>query len=330
MSGIDIELIEAAVGNNLPEVLRLLSAGADVNAKHVEGFTPLHWAGQSGHLPVVQVLLNHGAEIEAISIDGWTPLVVASLKGHVHVVIELLDRGADIEAKESNGGFTPLHLAVIQGHLTVVNELPSRGADIEARDHSSGNTPLHNAVIQGHLAIVKALLRGGANILATNNRGQLPLHLAMVAGRSEVVKYLLQRYYATRRRPPLHELLKDLTWTPNSNSTIHDLPSLCATLALRVGVLDTNYVVEVVEYLVERNLELLSSRDQDGSLPLHVACRRGAPFTIVQSLVNSYKASVKSVTPQGGLPLFLACEMPETPLDTIFLLMKFYPELVYR
>jgi ankyrin repeat protein len=96
------------------------------------------------------------------------------------------------------------------------------------------------------------------------------------------------------------------------------------------NVLGTDDVVEIIEYLVGRNPALLSSRDQDGSLSLHVACRRGAAFTIVQSLVDLYKASVKSVTPGGDLPLFLACEMPETSLDTIFLLMKLYPNLVYR
>jgi ankyrin repeat protein len=61
----------------------------------------------------------------------------------------------------------------------------------------------------------------------------------------------------------------------------------------------TDDVVEILEYLVERNPELLSSRDQDGSLPLHVACRHGASFTSVQFLVNRVKASVKSVSSQG-------------------------------
>jgi ankyrin repeat protein len=82
---------------------------------------------------------------------------------------------------------------------------------------------------------------------------------------------------------------------------------------------------------------LISSRDRDGSLPLHVACRRGAAFSVVQFLVNRYKASVKSVTSEGDdLPLFLACEMPNTSLDTIFILMTIlilmylYPDLVYR
>jgi hypothetical protein len=84
-------------------------------------------------------------------------------------------------------------------------------------------------------------------------------------------------------------------------------------------VLRTDDVVDILEYLVGRNPELHSARDQD------VACRRGASFAIVQSLVNRYKASVKSVTPQGDLPLFLACEISETSLATIFLLMKLLP-----
>jgi ankyrin repeat protein len=100
--------------------------------------------------------------------------------------------------------------------------------------------------------------------------------------------------------------------------------------ALDQNVLGADDVIEILEYLVERKPALLSSRDRDGVLPLHVACRRGASFRIVQSLVNHYKASVKSVTPQGDLPLFLACDIPQPSLDTIFILMKLYPDLVYR
>jgi ankyrin repeat protein len=95
-------------------------------------------------------------------------------------------------------------------------------------------------------------------------------------------------------------------------------------------VLGANDVVEILEYLVGHNPALLRSRDPDGSLPLHVACRRGASFAIIQSLVNLDKASVKSGTSDGDLPLFLACEISEPSLDTLFLLMMLYPDLVYR
>jgi ankyrin repeat protein len=300
MNNVDEELIEAATENDLPEVERLCSIGADVNAKSSLGRTPLHRACYRGHVQVFQVLRENGADMEATENGGNTPLHLACSTRHLSVVIELLS------PNDSNGA-------------------TSRGANIEAKNNE-GDTPLHIASWHGHLPVVKALRSGGANILARNNHGELPIHDAVSQGKSEVAKYLLQEFYATTRRLPLHDLLEDLTWIGNPNSS--DVPPLLE--ALHRNVLGTDDVVEIREYLVDRNPELISSRDQDGSLPLHVACRRGASFAIVQSLVNHCKASVKSVTPQGDLALFLACEMPETSLNTIFLLMKLYPDLVHR
>jgi ankyrin repeat protein len=259
MKRIDQELIDAARENNLPEVSRLLSVGADVNAKDNDGCTPLHEACWKGHVQVFQALLDHGA-------------------------------------------------------------------DIEAKTRFKSSTPLHWASLNAHLDVVKALRSGGANILVVNNIRRLPIHLALREGHSEVAKYLLQELYAAIREFPLHELLKDFTLKCNPNSV--GVPPL--RYAVHLNVLGTDDVVEIIEFLVDRNPELLRSRDRDASLPLHVACRRGASFSIVQCLVNRYKASVKSVTPEGDLPLFLACEMPEPSLDTVFLLFKLYPDLVYR
>jgi ankyrin repeat protein len=306
---IDRELLRAAKENNLPEVLRLLSIGADVNVKIRFGRTPLHEASYHGHLQVFPALRQHGADVNAKDNYGETPLHFACGKGHLAVVGELLS------PNDSTG--TP----------TILGKRKSRGGvNIDATDRY-GDTPLHDASAEGRVEIVQALLAVGANLLAANNQGRLPVHAAVRFGHSEVSKYLLQHFYASTRRLPLHELLEDLTWivTPG----VKDVPPPLRA-ALDENVLVTDDVVEILEYLVGRNPELSSSRDQDGALPLHVACRRGASFTIVQSLVNHYKASVKSVTSQGDLPLFLACEMPETSLDTIFLLIKQYPDVVYR
>jgi ankyrin repeat protein len=292
MNTIDRELIEAAKENNLPEVSRLLSVGADVNAKDSTERTPLHWA---------------------------------CLFGHVQVFIELLEHGADIEATTRFAGWTPLHNACFNGHLAVVIELLGHGADAEAKT-GNGNTPLHYASRNYQLAIVKALRAVGADILVVNDYGELPIHVALRRRHSEVSKYLLREFYATIHHFPLHELLKDLTWIGHPSSI--SAPPL--RFALHRNVLGTDDAVEILEYLFDRDPALISSRDQDGSLPLHAACRRGASFTIVQSLLNLFKASVKSVNSQGDLPLFLACEIPEPSLDTIFLLMKLYPDLVYR
>jgi ankyrin repeat protein len=279
-------------------------------------------AAQENNQPEVSRLLSVGADVNTKDNHGTAPLHWASIKGHVQVVVDLLEHGADIEAKDNNS-YTPLHWACYNshGHVAVVNELLSRGANTEAKINI-GHTPLHCASEDDeYLPFVKALLSGGANILAVSDAGRLPIHVAVTYGKNSAVsKYLLQQMYAVTRRLPLHELLEDLTGS--------DFPPL--RVALDRNVLGTDDVVEILEYLVDQNPDSLASRDEDGSLPLHAACRRGASFTIIQSLVNLYKASVKSLTSEGDLPLFLACELSQPSLDTIFLLMKLYPDLVYR
>jgi ankyrin repeat protein len=307
MNSLDEDLLEAARENIPSEVGRLLSDGADVKAVDLFGRTSLHMASSKGHVQVFRALREHGADIEAKDNFDDTPLHNAAMEGHLAVVNELLSPND------------------INGTTSILGKRKRQGPDIEAKVFG-GCTPLHHASNHGHLAIVKALVIGGANIIASNYHGQLPVHNAVSLRRPEVAKYLLHELYARTRRLPLHKLLEDLTWIGSPNS--RDYPPLRS--ALLQGVLGMDDVVEIVENLVGQNPELLSSRDRDGSLPLHVACRRGASFAIVQALVNLYKASVKSVTPQGDLPLFLACEMPKTSLDTIFLLMKLYPDLVYH
>jgi ankyrin repeat protein len=284
MNSIDEELIEVAAENDLAEVSRLLSVGADANAKDNLGETPLHWASKNGHSQAVIELLEHGADVNAKDNVGIIPLHAASLKEHMQVFRALLDHGANVDAREIDGW-----------------------------------TPLHNAASRDHLVIVKALVTVGADILAASNDGNLPIHLAVYTRNSAVAKFLLQQYYAATRHLPLHELMEDLTWIGNPDTS--DVPQLHT--ARDWNVLGTDDVVEILDYLVGRNPAWPCSRDEDGSLPLHLACRRGASFSIVQSLVNHYQASVKSVTPQGDLPLFLACDIPEPSLDTVFLLMRF-------
>jgi ankyrin repeat protein len=311
----DQELIVAARDNNLPEMRRLLSVGADVNAKNDFDSTPLHEASTNGHQQVVKELVDHGADTEAKSFIDRTALHFAAVNDHPAVVDELLSPGVNIDAKNDSNDAT----------TSILGKRKSRrGANTEAKD-SIGDTPLHDASLKGHVAIVKVLLSHGANILMANDAGKLPVHRAMSCGKTAVVKCLLQHFYAASRRLPLHELLHDLTWICDLNIISPPLRD-----ALQRNVLGTDDVVDIVEYLVDQSTEFLRSRDPDGLLPLHVACHRGAAFTIIECLVNRYEASVKSVTSRGDLPLFLACESSEPSLNVIFLLMRLYPDLVYR
>ena len=52
------ELIRPTIYGNLEEVKRLVSEGADVNAKDSIGYTILHFAACCGHLNVIEFVLN--------------------------------------------------------------------------------------------------------------------------------------------------------------------------------------------------------------------------------------------------------------------------------
>jgi ankyrin repeat protein len=95
MNRIDQELFDATAENDVSEVRRLLSVGADVNAMAEDGFTPLHLTTFQGLLAVFQALLEHGADIEAKTHAGWTPLHWACCNGHLAVVVELLSPSND-------------------------------------------------------------------------------------------------------------------------------------------------------------------------------------------------------------------------------------------
>jgi len=146
-------------------VVRMLAMRRiDVEAREggeEDGDTCLITAARNGHLDICRLLIDKGAQLEAKSLNGMTPLHHVSIEGHVEVVRLLCDRGADVEAR-NRWGRRPLHRAAINGHISVVKELiEERNAEINARD-KQGGTALRDAR-QGNNADVAAYLvsRGG-------------------------------------------------------------------------------------------------------------------------------------------------------------------------
>jgi hypothetical protein len=167
-----------------------------------------------------------------------------------------------------------------------------------------------------HLALAKALLSSGAHILAANNHGELPIHSKAVSsrGNSEVAKYLLQHFYATTRRLPLHELLEDLsTWIGDPHVDILTVPPLRS--AFDEDVLCADDVVEIIEYL------RCSQPRRLATTPRRVSTR--CFFHDCSISGQSLQSLRQECDSSRRLRSLLACEMPDTSLDTIlFLLMN--------
>lgn len=63
--------------NELRKAQEFLAAGANVNARDINGFSPLAWAVYRGHLDMMRTLLEAGADINAKSLNDETVLAVA-------------------------------------------------------------------------------------------------------------------------------------------------------------------------------------------------------------------------------------------------------------
>jgi ankyrin repeat protein len=116
-------------------------------------WTPLHWAAGSGTPANVALLLKAGADVDARDEDGWTPLFQAlffsTLKDHAAANIPiLLKAGADVNARTEDG-YTPLLVAAWRGTSADIIVLLDAGADSRAKD-KYGRTRVNGAGISGH------------------------------------------------------------------------------------------------------------------------------------------------------------------------------------
>ncbi|XP_021906845.1 ankyrin-3-like [Carica papaya] len=108
-------LQRAARVDDVHGIKSYLAAGAKVNGKDQNGWTPLHRAAFKGRLECIKVLLNQGARIDEIDDAGYTPLHCAAEAGHVEVALLLVAHGAMANLK-SLKGLVPLNLARFTNH----------------------------------------------------------------------------------------------------------------------------------------------------------------------------------------------------------------------
>ena len=195
-------------------------------------------------------------------------------------------------------------------------------------------TPLHLASTEGQLDVVQELVARGADLFVTAANGKTAFDYAFDYGQTGVVDYLLRAYMekvtASEGLQAIHSILQAATFSyvaanPPPDPPLDPPPALSLQVHLPLGKLTLDHFQSLLQ-LFPANLT--SSRDNDGALPLHIACQFGAPVEILRLIVQADAAALQTMNNNGDLPLHAACQADAPSLDGIRFVVEQDPNAV--
>ena len=159
----------------------------------------------------------------------------------------------------------------------------------------------------------------GANIFVHASDGSTPLDCAVVMNHTAVVDRLLQRYRAVVIEQQadlcLHAVLRvaDYRLGNNSNNT--------GKVMLPIGTLTMEQMLALLTQFVSQNPECILAQDEEGELPLHIACLTASPVEVVRFFVEKDPDTIRAQDNNRAMPLHVACR-GSAPIEVLRFLVE--------
>jgi len=169
------ELYCAVENGRIESVKSLISQGANVNMKGLQGNSLVHMAAIKGYLDVLKILVENFANFEVVDAYGCKPICTAAAYHQSDVIKYLVQIGADL----GSHSYILMNVAVRNNDAVLVSLLVDRGVGINIAD-ASGRTALHYAAENEKLDVMNCLIAKGADMDIKANDGCTPLAHAIL------------------------------------------------------------------------------------------------------------------------------------------------------
>ena len=297
----DTPLHIACLRNSI-EIVKYLTeeCHCDPQIQNCQGVLPLHIACSSGSLEMVKLVSHCNTNTRITStctlisrsimkeVEGDTPLHIACRYKEDVIVKYLIEEcHCDPQIKNSKGALA-LHIACAVGSLSIVrlvsncdvNTGLSSEWDFRKLNLVPGDTPLHIACLNNSIEIVKYLTEEcHCDPQIQNCQGVLPPHIAF------------------EKKSPL--MMKLVRWHPHNRDIV------------TVGYLKEGKHVVCYQVLRWIASYLRDNQDEDGNTILHIACRPcvdvSRSLLVVKCLIEEKYCSPCVLNNEGELPLHVAC-----------------------
>jgi ankyrin repeat protein len=269
-------------------MLQLLAAGAQLEARTANGFTPLMTAIVHLQAATVRQLLAHSSNVSAVDDEGWQALhracgmAAEAPEIAIGMVVQLLAAGSDPNAPATAAAVTPLALTVHYGCIEIVRLLLKAGADPDAAC-ADGTTPLMFAAQTKQIDKLAALLEAGAAVDGARPCGDTALMFAASNGHLAGLSALLKAGAAV--------------------NTANDQGVTCLMYASGLAP-EVQDACQIVDALLAAGAAVATA-DNTGRTALMMAARSGG-VAVVRSLLQA-GAAVNTAAEDGSTCLIAAC-----------------------